>query len=52
MKKILALILINILVLGGAGTIAAATAEPSPETRIEAEANVKNNLYLVPGTYK
>jgi len=53
MKKILALILVNILVLGGTGTIAAAaTAEPSPETRIEAEASVQNKLYLVPGTYK
>ncbi len=53
MKKILALILVNILVLGGAGTMVAtaATAEPYPEMRAEASEAVQNKLYLVPGTY-
>ena len=52
MKKILALTLTSLLIIGGVGTAVSATAETDnlPTTQAEA-AIVQNNLYLVPGTY-
>ena len=55
MKKILALTLSSMIVLGGSGIAVAAYAdsESSPATEVQAEnkAAEQNNLYLVPGTY-
>lgn len=50
MKKILALALTSILVLGGSGAAVAAFAETSPAAP-QTEAAAQNKLYLVPGTY-
>ena len=53
MKKILALILVNVLIMGGAGAaVATAATVESPEVRAETTATEQNKLYLVPGTYK
>lgn len=54
MKKILALTLSSILILGGSGIALAASADSSPapaESVQEEETVKKTNLYLVPGTY-
>ncbi len=53
MKKILALTLTSILVLGGSGAAfaTAATAQPSPEVQAETTATAQSGVYLVPGTY-
>lgn len=52
MKKLLALTLTTILVLGGSATVSvtAATAEKSLP-QVQMAATEENNLYLVPGTY-
>lgn len=53
MKKILALILVNVLIMGGAGAaVASAAAADSPEVRAETTVAEQSKLYLVPGTYK
>ena len=55
MKKILALTLSGILVLGGSGIAIAASAteegSAAPEIQAESTANTQSNLYLVPGVY-
>ena len=53
MKKILALALTGILVMGGSGTVVAASAatESSPAQQTEETAAGSKELYLVPGTY-
>lgn len=53
MKKILALTLTSILILGGSGAAvaSAATAGPAAPVQAEATAEEQANLYLVPGTY-
>lgn len=56
MKKILALTLTSMLVLGGSVAAGIATAEtealPAAPTETSAAETTQNNLYLVPGTYK
>lgn len=53
MKKILALALTSILILGGSGSAVAASAAAglAPEPHTETTATERSNLYLVPGTY-
>ena len=53
MKKILALTLSGMLVLGGSGIAIAATADSGSPAPVQAEVTAaeSNNLYLVPGTY-